>query len=91
MEVGVWIEPVGGLAGGATPTPGVVAELAPENGDSPAKAIAAEFDVNVFAEPLNEIFNLTIPEISEVLKITTTTADSDWAYARAWLHTELRK
>ena len=32
---------------------------------------------------------LTIPEVAEVMGISTTTADRYWAYARAWLHTEL--
>lgn len=34
---------------------------------------------------------LTIPEAAEVLGISTTTADRYWAYARAWLHAELKK
>jgi DNA-directed RNA polymerase specialized sigma24 family protein len=32
---------------------------------------------------------LTIPQAAEVMGISTTTADRYWAYARAWLHTEL--
>ena len=32
---------------------------------------------------------LTIPQAAEVLRISTTTADRYWSYARAWLHTEL--
>ena len=34
---------------------------------------------------------LTIPQAAEVLGISTTTADRYWAYARAWLHTELTR
>lgn len=34
---------------------------------------------------------LTIPEAAEVLAISTTTADRYWAYARAWLHAELKR
>ena len=34
---------------------------------------------------------LTIPQAAEVLGISTTTADRYWAYARAWLHAELKK
>jgi len=34
---------------------------------------------------------LTIPEAAETLGISTTTADRYWAYARAWLHTELKR
>jgi RNA polymerase sigma factor (TIGR02999 family) len=34
---------------------------------------------------------LTIPEAAEALGISTTTADRYWAYARAWLHTELKR
>jgi RNA polymerase sigma factor (TIGR02999 family) len=34
---------------------------------------------------------LTIPEAAEALGISTTTADRHWAYARAWLHTELKR
>jgi RNA polymerase sigma factor (TIGR02999 family) len=34
---------------------------------------------------------LTIPQAAEVLGISTTTADRYWAYARAWLHTELSR
>lgn len=32
---------------------------------------------------------LTIPQAADALGISTTTADRYWAYARAWLHTEL--
>ena len=34
---------------------------------------------------------LTIPQAAEALGISSTTADRHWAYARAWLHTELKK
>jgi len=34
---------------------------------------------------------LTIPQAAEALGISSTTADRCWAYARAWLHTELKK
>jgi RNA polymerase sigma factor (TIGR02999 family) len=34
---------------------------------------------------------LTIPQAADTLGISTTTADRYWAYARAWLHTELKK
>jgi RNA polymerase sigma factor (TIGR02999 family) len=34
---------------------------------------------------------LTIPQAAEALGISTTTADRWWAYARAWLHAELKK
>ncbi len=34
---------------------------------------------------------LTIPEAADALGISTTTADRYWAYARAWLHVELKK
>jgi RNA polymerase sigma factor (TIGR02999 family) len=34
---------------------------------------------------------MTIPQAAAVLGISTTTADRYWAYARAWLHAELRK
>jgi RNA polymerase sigma factor (TIGR02999 family) len=34
---------------------------------------------------------LTIPQAAEVLGISTNTADRYWAYARAWLHAELKK
>jgi RNA polymerase sigma factor (TIGR02999 family) len=34
---------------------------------------------------------LTVSEAAAVLGISTTTADRHWSYARAWLHTELRK
>jgi RNA polymerase sigma factor (TIGR02999 family) len=34
---------------------------------------------------------LTIPEIAQVLQTSTTTVDSDWAYARAWLKVALKK
>jgi len=34
---------------------------------------------------------LTIPEAAEALGISTTTADRYWAYARAWLHAELKR
>lgn len=32
---------------------------------------------------------LTLPQAADALGISTTTADRYWAYARAWLHTEL--
>jgi RNA polymerase sigma factor (TIGR02999 family) len=34
---------------------------------------------------------LTIPQAAEALGISATTADRYWAYARAWLHAELKK
>jgi RNA polymerase sigma factor (TIGR02999 family) len=34
---------------------------------------------------------LTIPEAADALGISSTTADRYWAYARAWLHAELKK
>jgi RNA polymerase sigma factor (TIGR02999 family) len=34
---------------------------------------------------------LTIPQAAETLGISPTTADRYWAYARAWLHAELKK
>jgi RNA polymerase sigma factor (TIGR02999 family) len=34
---------------------------------------------------------LTIPEAADALGISATTADRYWSYARAWLHTELKK
>src|SRR5262245_7510328 len=34
---------------------------------------------------------LTISQVAEALGISSTTADRYWAYARAWLHAELRK
>jgi RNA polymerase sigma factor (TIGR02999 family) len=33
---------------------------------------------------------LPLPEVAQVLNISTRTADRLWAYARAWLHQELR-
>jgi RNA polymerase sigma factor (TIGR02999 family) len=40
---------------------------------------------------LRYFIGLTIPEAAEALGISTTTADRYWAYARAWLHAELKK
>lgn len=34
---------------------------------------------------------LTIPQAAETLGISSSTADRYWAYARAWLHTELKQ
>ena len=34
---------------------------------------------------------LTLPQAAAVLGISGTTADRYWSYARAWLHTELKK
>jgi RNA polymerase sigma factor (TIGR02999 family) len=34
---------------------------------------------------------LSIPQAAEALGISTSTADRYWAYARAWLHAELKK
>ena len=33
---------------------------------------------------------MTIPQAAHVLEISVTTANRHWAYARAWLHEELR-
>jgi RNA polymerase sigma factor (TIGR02999 family) len=33
---------------------------------------------------------LTLPEVAELLSISSRTADRLWAYARAWLHQELK-
>jgi RNA polymerase sigma factor (TIGR02999 family) len=40
---------------------------------------------------LRYFIGMTIPEAAEALGISTTTADRYWAYARAWLHAELKK
>ena len=40
---------------------------------------------------LRYFVRLTIPEISQLLEVSTTTIDSDWAYARAWLKVALQK
>lgn len=40
---------------------------------------------------LRYFVGLTIPQAAEVLGISSATADRYWAYARAWLHAELRK
>jgi len=34
---------------------------------------------------------LTNEEVAKALGISTSTADRHWAYARAWLHAELKK
>jgi RNA polymerase sigma factor (TIGR02999 family) len=34
---------------------------------------------------------MTIPQAAEALGISTSTADRHWAYARAWLHAELKR
>jgi RNA polymerase sigma factor (TIGR02999 family) len=34
---------------------------------------------------------LTLPQAAEALGISPTTADRHWAYARAWLHAEIKK
>lgn len=34
---------------------------------------------------------LTIPQAAEALRLSVTTANRYWAYARAWLHEELRR
>jgi len=40
---------------------------------------------------LRYFIGMTIPEVADALGISTTTADRYWAYARAWLHAELKK
>lgn len=40
---------------------------------------------------LRYFIGLTIPEAAETLGISSTTADRYWAYARAWLHAELKR
>lgn len=60
-------------------------------------------EVNDLIEKLNEFDSrkskvvvmrffggMTIPEISEVLKVTTRTVDRDWAKAKLWLYNELK-
>ena len=37
------------------------------------------------------VVRLTIPQAADALGISSTTADRYWAYARAWLHAELKK
>jgi DNA-directed RNA polymerase specialized sigma24 family protein len=34
---------------------------------------------------------LSIPQAAEALGVSATTADRDWAFARAWLHAEMKK
>ena len=34
---------------------------------------------------------LSLPQAAAVLRISPTTADRHWAYARAWLYNELRR
>jgi RNA polymerase sigma factor (TIGR02999 family) len=34
---------------------------------------------------------LSIPQAADLLGISSTTADRYWAYARAWMHAELKK
>jgi RNA polymerase sigma factor (TIGR02999 family) len=34
---------------------------------------------------------LTIPQAADALGVSSSTADRQWAYARAWLHAELRE
>ena len=34
---------------------------------------------------------LTIPQVADVLGVSTATADRDWSYARVWLHAEIKK
>ena len=40
---------------------------------------------------LRSFAGLTLPEAAQVLKISPRSADRLWAYARAWLHQELRR
>jgi RNA polymerase sigma factor (TIGR02999 family) len=40
---------------------------------------------------LRYYIGLTLPEAAEALAISSSTADRQWAYARAWLHAELRE
>ena len=48
----------------------------------PAKAVLVK---------LRYFAGMTIPQAAEALGISPTTADRHWAFARAWLHTELKK
>jgi RNA polymerase sigma factor (TIGR02999 family) len=47
--------------------------------------------VSAILAKLRYYAGLTIPQAAEVLGISATSADRYWAYARAWLHTELKK
>jgi RNA polymerase sigma factor (TIGR02999 family) len=40
---------------------------------------------------LRYVAGLTLPEAAEVMTISPRSADRLWAYARAWLHQELRR
>ena len=40
---------------------------------------------------LRYVAGLSIPQVAEALDVSTSTADRYWAYARAWLHAELKK
>lgn len=48
-------------------------------------------DVAAQLVKLRYFAGLTIPQTAEALGISSTTADRYWAYARAWLHAELKK
>jgi RNA polymerase sigma factor (TIGR02999 family) len=50
-----------------------------------------EFDpIKAKLVKLRYFAGLTIPQAAKALEISTTTANRYWAYARAWLHEELR-
>jgi hypothetical protein len=56
-----------------------------EQGDShAAEELSGLAKIRYFA-------GLTIPQAADALGISSTTADRYWAYARAWLHAELKK
>ena len=59
--------------------------------DEALERLAAQDAVKAELVKLRFFAGLTIDECAQVLGISGTTADRYWAYARAWLHQEVRK
>jgi RNA polymerase sigma factor (TIGR02999 family) len=82
--------------GGGHQRRGLETVLAPETDaelldlDEALQKLAAQDSVKARLVELRFFAGLTIDQAAKVLGISPTTADRHWAYARAWLQTEVR-
>lgn len=71
---------------------GLVAVYAPEQFDELHEALEALSKHDTRKAELVRLryfLGLSLPEIAEILAISQATAERDWAFARAWLYTQL--
>ena len=87
----------GGLARVDADATGAAGIAAPEGNDDELLAVHDALDRLAARDPrkaelvkLRYFVGLSIEETAEALGVSTGTAKRDWAYARAWLHREIR-